>query len=168
MLTSHSTDQDYCSGSHIGYDPARIMAAADHSSISEIAAGTSDGLTRVMILHPIACGVAFIAFLTSLGAGIVGSLAGAMIAFVAWVLTIVSLAVDFSLFGIIHHHVNNDGSGSHAYFGSGMWCLVVAFVCLFFGMLIVFFTCCAARREKKRTAKSDVGMGHKNGYGSNF
>ena len=126
------------------------MARADGSSESEIAAGTSSALTRVMVLHPIACGVAFIAFLLSCGAGVVGSFAGAMVALVAWVLTLISLAVDFSLFGIILHHVNNDGSGSHAYFGIGMWCLVAAFVTLFIGMIIVFFTCCANRREKKR------------------
>ena len=135
------------------------MSIIDGTDISEIAGGTSDGLTRVMILHPIECGVAFIAFLCSLGAGIVGSLTGALVAFVAWVLVLISLAVDLSLFGIIHHHVNNDGSGSHAYFGSGMWCLVAAFVTLFLGMVIVFFTCCSSRREKKRqhVEKTDVG-----------
>ena len=126
------------------------MARIDHSSESVIAQGTSANLTRVMILHPIECGVAFIAFLLSLGAGVLGSFAGAMVAFVAWILTLISLAIDFTLFGIIHHHVNEDGSGSRAYFGTGMWCLVAAFVCLFFGMLLVFFTCCAARREKHR------------------
>lgn len=126
------------------------MAAIDKTSFETIEGSTSDGLTNAMVLHPIACGIAFIAFLLSCGAGVIGSLTGAMVAFVAWILTLVSLAIDFSLFGIIHHHVNDDGSGSHAYFGSGIWCLVAAFVALFFGMFIVFFTCCAARREKKR------------------
>ena len=131
------------------------MADLDHSSLSVIGAGTSASLTRVMVLHPIACGVAFIAFLLSIGSGIVGSLAGTMAAFVAWLLTLIALAVDFSIFGIVHHHVNDDGSGSHAYFGSAMWCLVVAFVLLFFGMIIVFFTCCAARREKRRAVVAE-------------
>ena len=126
------------------------MSRIDHVSEGEISSGTSDGLTNVMILHPIECAIAFIAFLLSLGSGVVGSFAGAMVALLAWVLTLISLAVDFTLFGIILHHVNNDGSGSHAYFGSGIWALLGAFVCLFLGMIIVFFTCCANRREKKR------------------
>ena len=125
------------------------MAVIDKVSFSTIAAGTSDGLTRVMVLHPVACGLAFIAFLISLGAGVVGSLVGGFVAFIAWVLTLVCLAVDFSLFGIIRHHVNKDGH-NHAYFGSAIWCLLAAFITLFFGMIIVFFTCFSARREKKK------------------
>jgi uncharacterized membrane protein len=103
-----------------------------------------------MVLHPIETGIAFIAFLLACGSGIVGSFVGAMVALLAWVLTLVSLAVDFSLFGILRHHVNNDGSGSKAEFGIAIWCLLAAFVCLFFGMIIVFFTCCANRRQKRR------------------
>ena len=150
-----STANTFCTKRHIGYSPAHVIANADGTSISEIAGGTSDGLTRVMVLHPIECGLAFLAFLVSLGAGIVGSFVGAMIAFVAWILVLIPLAVDFSIFGILHHHVNDDGSGSHAYFGSGIWCLVASFVTLFFGILIVLFTCCSARREKNRTVRSE-------------
>ena len=127
------------------------MAKIDHTSFSRVAAGTSDGLTRVMVLHPVACGLAFIAFLLALGSGIIGSLAGALVAFIAWALTLVALAVDFSSLGIVKHHVNNDKSGSHAYFGSGIWLLLASFITLFFGMLIVLFTCASARREKKRS-----------------
>ena len=53
-----------------------------------------------MILHPIACAVAFIAFALSCGAGVVGSLLGAMVAALAWILTLVVMAVDLSLFGV--------------------------------------------------------------------
>ena len=53
-----------------------------------------------MILHPIVCGLAFLAFAFSCGAGVVGSLLGAMVAALAWVLTLVVMAVDFSLFGV--------------------------------------------------------------------
>lgn len=108
-----------------------------------------------MVLHPIACGVAFLAFLLACGKGIFGSFAGAMLAAVAWVITLISMAVDFSLFGIIKHHVDDDVAGSSAHFGTGIWCLTAAFVTLFFGMFIVFFTCCANRREKRRGAPVD-------------
>ena len=53
-----------------------------------------------MVLRPIACAVAFIAFALSCGAGVVGSLLGAIVAALAWILTLVVMAVDFSLFGV--------------------------------------------------------------------
>lgn len=57
-------------------------------------------MTRVMILHPIACAIAFLAFALSMGAGVIGSILGALVAFVAWVLTVVVMAIDFALFGV--------------------------------------------------------------------
>ena len=139
----------------MGYSPSNVVSHTDHTQISTLAAGTSDGLTRVMVLHPIACGVAFIAFLLSVGHSMLGSFAGAMVALLAWILTLVSLAVDFSLFGVIHHHVNDaeESSGAKAHFGAGIWCLTAAFVTLLVGMCVVFFTCCSARREKKRNQR---------------
>lgn len=67
---------------------------------SRAAADSVDGLTDVMILHPIACFIAFLAFALSLGAGVIGSVIGALVALVAWVLTVVVMAIDFSLFGV--------------------------------------------------------------------
>jgi len=136
------------------------MSVIDKTSFSEIAGGTSDGLTRVMVLHPIACGLAFIALLLALGSGIIGSLFGALVALVAWVLVLIAPAVDFSLFGIIRHHVNKNKSGSHAHFGSGIWLLLASFVTLFFGMLIVLFTCASARREKRRAVAATKNEGY--------
>jgi len=66
-LVSNSTDQDYCYPKHIGYNPAQIMSQIDGTTFSTAATDSSKALTRVMILHPIACGVAFIAFLLALG-----------------------------------------------------------------------------------------------------
>jgi amino acid transporter len=103
-----------------------------------------------MILHPIACGVAFVAWLLSIGGAVVGSLFGVLAALVAWVLCLIVMATDFSLFGILRHHVNHDRSGSRAEFGPAMWCLCVAFVLLFFAMIIVTLTCFSARREKRK------------------
>ena len=141
-----------CTGPHIGYNPAEVMANITQTNVSVIAEGTSTSLTHVTVLHPIECGLAFISFLLAFGSGMAGSFAGAMVAFLAWVLTLISLAIDFSLFSLVRHHVNEDGSGSEAYFGTGIWCLVGAFVTLLFGQIIVFFTCFNARRaEKKKT-----------------
>ena len=99
-LVSFRTDQDYCFPKHIGYKPADIIASIDGTPFSKSASDTVDGLTRAMILHPIACALAFIAFALSCGAGVVGSLLGAAVAALAWILTLVVMAIDFSLFGV--------------------------------------------------------------------
>ena len=146
---------DKCTGRHIGYQPSRYLSTIEGTQYEDISSGTSDGLTRVMVLHPIACGVAFIAFLLSIGGGIVGSLAGALTAAFALLLTLIVLATDFTLFGILKHHVNKDRSASTAHFGDAIWLLVASFILLFLGMCIVFFTCCASRREKKKKQARD-------------
>lgn len=87
-----------------------------------------------------------------IGAGMIGSLFGILAALVAWVLCLIVMATDFSLFGILRHHINHDRSGSRAHFGSAMWCLCCAFVLLFFAMIIVTSTCFSARRERKKAA----------------
>jgi len=120
------------------------------TKFSTAAQATVDGLTRAMILHPIACALAFIAFLASCGAGMIGSLIGAAIAGIAWILTLVVMVIDFSIFGVVKNHVNNDKSGSHAYYSTGMWCVLAAFILLLLGMFVVLFTCFSARKEKKR------------------
>lgn len=96
----HSSDQDYCFPRTVGYHPARIMAAIEGTGFGETASASADGLTYVMILHPIACGIAFIAFLLSLGAGVVGSLLGALVAALAFILTLIVMATDFACFGV--------------------------------------------------------------------
>jgi len=145
------TDQDYCFPRTIGYDPAAIMASIDGTGFSTASGDTADALTRVQILHPIACGLAFIAFLLALGAGVLGSLLASMVAAVTFLITLVVMVTDFVWAGIIKNHVNNDGTGSHAVFSVGMWTVLAACILLFFATFIVLFSCCSRRREKRRT-----------------
>ena len=76
------------------------MAEIDGTGFSEAASDSADALTYAMILHPIACGIAFIAFLLSIGAGVIGSLLGALVAALAWILTLVVMAIDFTWAGV--------------------------------------------------------------------
>lgn len=124
------------------------MADIDGTSFNKASAESTKGLTRVMILHPVACALAFIAFLFALGAGVCGGLLAAFVAAIAWIVTLVVMAVDFALFGIIKNKVNSDGTGSHAVYSTGMWTILAAMVCLFFATFIVLFTCFSARRHK--------------------
>jgi len=141
------------------------MAKIDGTSFSTASEDTSKALTRVMILHPIVCGLAFIAFLMAIGAGVCGALLASLTSALAWALTVVVLATDLTLFGIIKNHVNDhsdDQSGSHAKFGPAIWSVVAAMVCLFFATFIVLFTCFSARRHS-HTANTTKEAGYANG-----
>lgn len=137
------------------------MSDIENTDFSDAAHGTVNGLTRVMVLHPVATGISFIAFLLALGAGFIGSLLAAVVSLVALVITIVVLVCDFVLFGILKDNVNDDGTGSRASFSVAIWTILAAAVCSLLGAVILFFTCCSARLHKKRRAdpiaKTDYG-----------
>jgi len=101
LANSHHsrTDQDLCFPKVIGYKPAVIMEEIDHTTFSHASSDTADALTNAFVLHPIACGLAFIAGLCALG-GVIGGVIGTMIAAVAWIITLVVMAIDFAAFGV--------------------------------------------------------------------
>lgn len=75
------------------------MSQIDGTSFTVAGTDTADALTNAFILHPIACGMAFIAGLLAIG-GVIGSLLGTMVAIVAWLVTVVVMAIDFAVFGV--------------------------------------------------------------------
>jgi len=81
--STSSSKHDVCSGSHIGYSPAVIMSQVDGTVFNHGQTDTADDLTHAFVLHPIACILAFIAFLLALGAGVVGALFAAFMATLA-------------------------------------------------------------------------------------
>ncbi|KAG9228654.1 SUR7/PalI family-domain-containing protein [Amylocarpus encephaloides] len=153
----------YCTGKHIGYNPAEFLEAADSTDFNGAQVNTAKALTRVMVLHPIACVLAFIAFLFAAGAGICGALLGAFTAITAWIICVVVMATDFVLFGIIKKHINDDSNDGHASFSAGMWTLVAAMVCLFLGTIVVFLTCCSSRMHRQRHSSKHAEGGYANG-----
>jgi hypothetical protein len=116
-----------------------------------------------MILHPIAAGIAFLAFLMALGSGFFGSLLAAFTSLVTFVVTVVALICDFVLFAIIRDNVNDQNNDAHAYYSVGIWTILVAGIASLLGAIIVFFTCCSARLHKRRNRHSTV---PKNDYGT--
>jgi len=141
---------DDCSPSQIGYSPATVMGIADGTGFSNYADDTTRGLTKAMILHPIACGLNFIAFLLALGSGFVGSLAASLIALVAFLTTAVVLIIDFVLFSVVKNNINDNNAGSNAYYGAAAWTTLVSAICSLLGTIIVFLTCCSGRMHKRR------------------
>lgn len=157
MTFYSANDHDYCTPRHIGYDPTAIMSAIDDTTFNTASKDSTKVLTRVMILHPIVTGLAFIAFLVALGSGMCGSIFAAFIAGVTFIISLVVMATDFALFVIVRNHVNQDGSGSHATFSTGIWTILVGTIALFLAFFFVLFSCCSARMHRQRGTSKETG-----------
>ena len=129
------------------------MAAIQDTDFNDAQENTSKALTRVMVLHPVATGLSFIAFLLALGSGFIGAIAAAIVSTLSFIVTVVVLATDFTLFGIVRNKVNDMGDGRTATWGAGIWTLLAALVMLFLATVIVLLTCCSSRLHKKRASR---------------
>ncbi|KAK3327752.1 actin cortical patch SUR7/pH-response regulator pali [Cercophora scortea] len=157
-INSHG--DDVCSKSQVGYSISSIPAL-NFIHLSSAAEDTVRGLTKAMILHPIACGLNFIAFLLALGAGVVGSFLASAVALLAFLVTLVIMIIDFVMFAIVRSNINDSGTNATAQYGAAAWTILVSAICSLFGTLVVFFTCCSGRIHKKRQTvpvKSDYGV----------
>lgn len=146
---------DYCSRSTIGYHPADVLAEADSRfEVSQYAADTANSLTKVMVLHAVAAGTTFIAFLLALGAGVVGSFLASLVAVITFLITLVVLITDFVSFAMLKNAVNSSNTGGSAEFGTAAWTILASGICNLLAAIIIFFTCCSARLHNKRSKRS--------------
>lgn len=150
---------DHCSKSMVGYSPGRVMINTEQTDFSKASLDTTRALTKVMILHPISAGLAFIAFILAIGAGMFGSFLAAAVSLLAFLVTLVALICDFVMFAIVKRDVNKDPSGSSAEFSIAMWTLLASAVCSLLGTVVIFFTCCSARMHRRRTTKVENDYG---------
>lgn len=150
-----NSGKDACTSSHVGYDATAALAQVSQVTFSKADRDSARVLTRVLILHPIAAGLTFLAFLLCLGTSFVGSLVAALFSFLAFVVTLVAMACDFAAFGIIKHAVNSRGPNNVvARWGPTVWCILVAAVLTLIATVLVFITCCAGRTKKRRAHRS--------------
>jgi hypothetical protein len=85
----NGVDGQGCTKSQLGYSPSAVMSSVDGTKFSQYASDTTTRLTKAMVLHPIACGLNFIAFVLALGAGVVGSFLASAMALLAFLVTLV-------------------------------------------------------------------------------
>lgn len=143
-------DPDDCSASQVGYSPAGVLASEYGVDFSDYAIDTTRALTKAMVMHPIACGLNFIAFMLSLGAGMVGSLLASLVALLAFIITAVAVIIDFVLFSVVKSNVQENSEFANAYYGNAAWTILASAICSLLGTIIVFLTCCSGRLHKRR------------------
>ncbi|KAF4965200.1 hypothetical protein FZEAL_10792 [Fusarium zealandicum] len=151
-ITRDNAD-DNCSKAQIGYNPAQVIqTAAGNNDVDFSGAGENavKALTHVMVLHPIATGLCFIAFLLALFAGPFGSLLSSLASLLAFLVTVVALACDFAGFSIVRHRVNRDSNSLNAQWSVAIWLVLAAAILALLGTILVFLTCCSGRRRRRR------------------
>ncbi|KAK4224883.1 pali-domain-containing protein [Podospora fimiseda] len=163
-------DGDRCSKARLGYSPASIINSYASVPYSDAAISTSRSLTKAFVLHPIAAGLNFIAFMLALGAGMVGSLLAALVALLAFLTTAVACVLDFVAFAIVRNKVNSYDRSDElkGEYGNAAWCLLVAAICSLVGAGVVLMTCCSGRLRKRRERRGVVkgeGVVAGDGYG---
>ncbi|KAL7622748.1 hypothetical protein AAE478_006426 [Parahypoxylon ruwenzoriense] len=163
-----ASGQDFCTRSQVGYDPTEVIEETVRGvDFSDAAADTARALTHVMVLHPIATGLAFISFLLALGAGVVGSFLASLCALLTFLVTLVALICDFVAFAVVKSAVNNNNSSSaHAEWGAAIWTVLVSAICSLLGTVVVFFTCCSGRMHRRREARLQGPTKVPDGYGA--
>jgi len=138
-----------CSGRSIGYDIMGVVEQLDSVKSSSGTATTVKNLSRALILHPIAAGVAFLSFLTALASHRIGFLFASLIAMVATAITFIVMIIDWVAFGTVHRHVNgSDGPGRGANYSSAIWLVTASFIVLILGSLTVCCGCITDRRRR--------------------
>ncbi|KAI0472980.1 pali-domain-containing protein [Xylariaceae sp. FL0804] len=125
-----STHSEHCSGSHVGYSPAVIIEnLVPDIAYKEYARDTARGLTHAFVLHAVATGLAFLAFLTALGAGLVGSLLASLMSLLTFCVCVVALVVDFVGLGLVKagvDEITGTYGNSHAKYGAAAWTTLAA------------------------------------------
>lgn len=149
-IISCSDDDDWCTGSHIGYDPLAEMARTQTTNYDRAQGATVRTLTHVMVLHPIAVALSFIAFLLAIGSGFIGAIFAASVSLLAFLVSVVVLATDITLFSVVRNKVNDMNDGRNVQWGTGFWTLVAGMVVLFLATVIVLATCCSSRLHARR------------------
>ena len=119
-------------------------------------------MTRTFVLHPMACGLAFVAFLLCMGGRtLAAAFWGASVALPTWVLLLASLAVDFATFVVIRKTVqdkakDDDKPFPSAKFGIAIWCVVGAFALQSASIVLLGIGSVGAYRDHKKNKRTST------------
>ncbi|GAA5945218.1 hypothetical protein JCM10213_001486 [Rhodosporidiobolus nylandii] len=135
---------DRCTGARVRYSPVVFV----NNALSVTIARTMDGITGALLLAPIVCGLSFFAFLIALCSYRIGFFFAAFVAGWTFLVTLVLVIIEASIFGVIRSNANSV-PGVHASYGSGFWCTIAALPVLFLATCCSFAACFSDRRKER-------------------
>ncbi|GAA5918594.1 hypothetical protein JCM1841_002266 [Sporobolomyces salmonicolor] len=137
---------DSCSPAHVGYNPSDYIRDGLPPFLFR-GSNIGDVSTSALVLHPIATGLAFLAFLIAAISHRIGFLWAAFMACLTWVVVLVVVVIDITTFYHVRQQANDLATLSATY-GAG-FCTMVAFILLFFAGSATCSSCVSARRRTK-------------------
>ncbi|KZP24754.1 pali-domain-containing protein [Athelia psychrophila] len=153
--SQHNTSAE-CSKPHLGYTFDQALGNALHISGYENL--ISRALTAALVLHPIACGLTFLALLMSLfmtkrgqtGASRVASLFTLGSGILAALITTIAFFIDVGLVASVRHKVRNDTNGDVTLnWGNAVWMILGAAVGIWAAVVGACASLCGGSRRRK-------------------
>ncbi|KAG6374091.1 hypothetical protein JVT61DRAFT_4734 [Boletus reticuloceps] len=120
--------------------------------------------TLGLAVHPVACGVSFIALLFSFSQHITATLVASLLSFLAATLALVAFAIDIALYAYFKNQMGDLGFGNRTITGPGFWLTFASMILL---ILAGFTVCCGRRRDRMGSARTST-PGRKTGLFSRF
>ncbi|KAI1389290.1 pali-domain-containing protein [Hypoxylon trugodes] len=155
FTTSHPTP-DRCTSAGIGYDP--VTALNSISDVGPTGTTTERSLTEAMVIHPLATAFAFLTLVSSLfPTRIIPGIVSPAVGILTTVLALIAVACDFSLFRSLKKRLQNEGLAQGKY-DTGIWLLLVAFICLVLATPLLTGRWLASRREPAATGANEYEM----------
>lgn len=147
---------DACTGADVGYNAGGFLNAFIGANFGSGSRGTIRVLTRAMILHPLACVLAFFAFAASAASSVCGAIVAMMLAMSTFLLTIIAMACDFAWARLIRSRVNdNNFQGSTAEYRECIWFVLVSALFTLIASMLLLVSCCSSRnRNREKTTTS--------------
>jgi len=159
VLGSQHDTTASCSKPHLGYTFDQTLGSALH--ISGFENLISRALTAALVLHPIACGLTFLALVLSLfmakrgqtGASRVASFFTLGSSILAALITTIVFFIDVGLVASVRHKVKNDTDGDVTLnWGNAVWMILGAAIAIWAAVVgACAGLCCGHRRRKTET-----------------
>lgn len=131
-LATPDSASDACTKAQVGYQfPQALFNLAESTGVlSNTAENAIEATTKALVLHPIACGVSFLAFLIAALSDRLGFICAALIAFVAMLCAAVAMILDIVLFYVLKAYLrkNNIGQLVSVSYSVGTWTCVPSLI----------------------------------------
>lgn len=135
----------------MGYQlPTVLVTLAQATGVlSDSAQDAINAVTSALILHPIACGLSFFAFLIAACSDRLGFLCASLTALLAAIVALAAMILNLVLVTVVRAWLskNNVDQFVDVSYEVGTWLTVAAFACLVVGVLT---TCCACFTDRRR------------------
>ncbi|KAF8550667.1 pali-domain-containing protein [Imleria badia] len=121
--------------------------------------------TLGLAVHPVACGVSFIALLLSFSQHITVTLVASLVSFLAATLALISFAIDIALYAYFKNQMGDLGFGGNTVTGPGFWLTFTSMILL---ILAGFTVCCGRRRHRMASATTGSAPSAKTNFWRRF